>query len=217
MLVSLLVAFPFLWAVTFRLLALLTFMATHKSAPPELSKDARARRAQKVLSSLDGHLPVYSILVPLHRESAVLPDLVRALARIDYPAAKLDVIIILEAADLETRRAAAALQLPAFFRTVVVPNAEPRTKPKALNYALGFARGAYVTVYDAEDEPDPQQLRRALAVFEVGGSACWCVQAKLSIHNARASWLTRGIMAQTPPAATKPEARNERAQGESLH
>lgn len=191
-LVSLLIAFPFLIAVAFRLVTLTTFMVTTGTAPPEPMQCERTGAAEReVLSRADDSLPVYSILVPLFRESAVLPDLVRALSRMDYPAAKLDVILILEGADLETRRVAAALRMPAYFRIVIVPDAEPRTKPKALNYALAFARGDYVAVYDAEDEPDPRQLRRALAVFDAEGSRCWCVQAKLSIHNARASWLTR--------------------------
>ncbi len=41
----------------------------------------------------------------------------------------------------------------------------PRTKPKALTYALAGARGSFVTIYDAEDRPHPQQLREAYQSF----------------------------------------------------
>ena len=46
-----------------------------------------------------------------------------------------------------------------------VPAASPRTKPKACNYALAAARGDLVTIYDAEDRPEPLQLRRAAAAL----------------------------------------------------
>jgi cellulose synthase/poly-beta-1,6-N-acetylglucosamine synthase-like glycosyltransferase len=139
----------------------------------------------------DAELPIYSVLVPLFREGAILPDLVRALSNLDYPAAKLDVILVLESIDLETRRAIAHLDLPGFMRVVVVPDSLPRTKPKALNYALPLARGHYVVVYDAEDVPEPDQLRRAIAVFRRDEERLVCVQARLNVYNPRACWLAR--------------------------
>ena len=139
----------------------------------------------------DADLPVYSILVPLFREGAVLPDLVSALSVLDYPAAKLDVLIILEEVDQDTQRVAADLDLPGFMRVIVVPDSLPRTKPKALNYALQHARGSYVVVYDAEDVPDPDQLRRAVSAFRQSGDTVSCLQARLNIHNAADAWLAR--------------------------
>ena len=97
----------------------------------------------------DRELPVYTILAPLYREAHMLPGLVNALARLDWPAAKLDIKLILESVDTETIAAARALQLPGNFEIVVVPAHEPRTKPKALNYALPLARGEYLVIYDA--------------------------------------------------------------------
>ena len=89
----------------------------------------------------DEALPVYTLLVPLYREANVLPALVETLRRLDYAAAKLDIKLILEAVDGETLAAARALDLRGNFETVVVPDLAPRTKPKALNYALPLARG----------------------------------------------------------------------------
>jgi hypothetical protein len=89
------------------------------------------------------------------------------------------------------REAAHALDLPGCVDLVIVPTAFPRTKPKALNYALTFARGEFVTVYDAEDLPEPDQLRMALAVFAASDARLACVQARLRIRNAAAGWLSR--------------------------
>lgn len=139
----------------------------------------------------DAALPVYTVLVPLFREAAVLPRLVAALRRLDYPAAKLDIRLIVEERDEETRAAARALALPPCIELVVVPHSEPRNKPRALNYAVQTARGDFVAVYDAEDRPEPGQLRAALAAFARGPAELACVQARLGIYNARQNWLTR--------------------------
>jgi cellulose synthase/poly-beta-1,6-N-acetylglucosamine synthase-like glycosyltransferase len=137
----------------------------------------------------DRSLPTYTVLVPLYRESAIVPDLVRHLKRLDYPAAKLQILMIVEADDGESRSAVARKADSGCFELIVVPPGGPRTKPKALTYALSFARGDLVTVFDAEDRPEPDQLRRAAAAFherpELG-----CVQARLAPDN-EGSWFAR--------------------------
>jgi cellulose synthase/poly-beta-1,6-N-acetylglucosamine synthase-like glycosyltransferase len=139
----------------------------------------------------DRALPVYTLLVPLYREANMLPALARALSRLDYPAAKLDIKIILEASDRETIAAARALRLPGMFELVVVPELAPRTKPKALNYALPLARGDYIAIYDAEDRPEPGQLRQALNAFRAGPLNLAAVQARLGVYNRFDAFLTR--------------------------
>jgi cellulose synthase/poly-beta-1,6-N-acetylglucosamine synthase-like glycosyltransferase len=175
-------AFVFFAALTaFRLAA-----AAASLAPPE---PAPAKR-------WTGPLPIYTILCPLYREARVLPDLAARLARLAYPAEKLDVKIVLEADDTDTIAAANAIAWPAHVELIVVPPGRPRTKPKALNYALAFARGAFVTVYDAEDAPHPGQLRAALDAFAAGGEDLGCVQAPLLFDNGAASWLTGQFAAE---------------------
>ena len=139
----------------------------------------------------DEALPVYTLLVPLYREANVLPALVETLRRLDYAAAKLDIKLILEAVDGETLAAARALDLPGNFETVVVPDLAPRTKPKALNYALPLARGEYLAIYDAEDRRERDQLRRAVDAFRSGAPNLAVVQARLNIYNSKDTWLTR--------------------------
>ncbi|WP_409567653.1 glycosyltransferase family 2 protein [Methylobacterium sp. J-030] len=139
----------------------------------------------------DTALPVYTVLVPLYREAAVVPALLRALAALDYPPAKLDIKLLVEAGDRETRAALAPIALPARFEVITVPPGSPRTKPRALNAGLPLARGDLLTVYDAEDDPDPGQLRLAAALFARLPERTACLQGRLVIDNADDSWLTR--------------------------
>lgn len=138
-----------------------------------------------------GDLPIYTILVAMYRESAVVGQLTTALKALDYPAAKLDIKLLFEADDQHTIDTAKALNLPDNFEIIVVPHALPKTKPKALNLGLQFARGEYLAVYDAEDIPEPGQLQEALAAFARGPDTLACVQARLNFYNPQDNWLTR--------------------------
>lgn len=140
-------------------------------------------------------LPLYTILVPLYREANVLPQLVSALRALDYPKKKLDIKLILEADDVETITAAEAMALEKCFEIIRVPVCEPRTKPKACNYALHFARGEFLVIFDAEDRPEPDQLKKAVAVFRAAPAEIACLQARLNFFNAEENFLTAGIMA----------------------
>ncbi|MCC6006306.1 MAG: glycosyltransferase [Rhodobacteraceae bacterium] len=135
-------------------------------------------------------LPVVSLLVPLHREAAILPRLRERLARIDYPPALLDLCFIVEQEDHATRAALMSLD-PAEAQVIVVPEHGLKTKPLAMNYALPFTRGAIVGIYDAEDAPDPGQVARAVAHLAAAPPRVACVQSRLGFYNAPATWLTR--------------------------
>lgn len=141
----------------------------------------------------DHDLPRFTVLVPLYREAESLPLLVSSLCRLDYPTDRLDVKLIVEGDDHETRKAASALARQAGFDVVVVPPSSPRTKPKALNFALAMVDADYVTVFDAEDRPDPNQLRRAAEAFANGPANLVCVQAALVIDHPPDArpWLSR--------------------------
>ncbi|MCJ2121218.1 glycosyltransferase family 2 protein [Methylobacterium sp. J-077] len=141
----------------------------------------------------DAELPVYTVLVALHREAAVVPRLIRGLMALDYPAAKLDIKLLIEADDPETAAALARIALPARFEVITVPPGAPRTKPRALNAALPLARGALLTVYDAEDVPDPGQPRLAASLFARLPERTACLQGRLVIDNAGDSRLARAF------------------------
>lgn len=139
----------------------------------------------------DEDLPVYTVIVALHREAAVARKLVGALDALDYPRAKLDIKLVIEHDDLETRAALEGLRLPPRYQIVVAPDGAPRTKPRALNVALAQARGDLVTIYDAEDEPEPDQLRKAAAAFAAHPAHVACLQGRLAIDNFRDGWIAR--------------------------
>lgn len=136
-------------------------------------------------------LPVFTILVPLYREAAIVPRLVRGIGGLDYPKTKLDVRLLCEEDDDETVPAIEAMDLPPHFKLVVVPDAQPKTKPKACNYGLLQADGKYVVIYDAEDRPDPDQLKKVVIAFERADPRVTCIQAKLNYFNSDQNLLTR--------------------------
>lgn len=139
----------------------------------------------------DDKLPIYTIICALYREATVVGDLIAAIRRLDYPIEKLDVKLVLEADDDETRRALALLDVGPPFEIITAPAVGPRTKPKALNVALPLARGLYTVVYDAEDVPEADQLRRAVSTFMSSDKRLACLQASLTIDNTADNWLAR--------------------------
>jgi cellulose synthase/poly-beta-1,6-N-acetylglucosamine synthase-like glycosyltransferase len=139
----------------------------------------------------DELLPVYTVLVPAYKEPSVIAAVIKRLSELEYPASKLDIRLLLEEDDSETIAAAKMAKFGRQFRIVRVPDSQPKTKPKACNYGLSTARGELVTIYDAEDRPEPLQLRRAVAAFERQNDRVACLQAKLSYYNADQNLLTR--------------------------
>ncbi len=151
----------------------------------------RDRQKPAPLPAFDpASLPTYTVLLPLHDEAHMVADLVTAMERLHWPRNRLDIKLIVEADDAATISAIAALKLLAPFELIRVPVMRPRTKPKALAFALPLARGDYVTVFDAEDRPDPMQLLEAHAAFLAGEADLACLQAPLLIENAGANGLT---------------------------
>jgi glycosyltransferase XagB len=151
----------------------------------------RARTARSAPARLSGTRPVVSILVPLYRERDIAPRLVARLGALTWPREKLDVLLVVEADDRLTRTALRRARLPAWMRVVVVPESALKTKPRALNYALGFARGSIVGVYDAEDAPAHDQLHRVAARFAEAGPDLACIQGVLDYYNPRTNWIAR--------------------------
>ncbi|MFC3635886.1 glycosyltransferase [Camelimonas fluminis] len=150
---------------------------------------ANAPGARMVPSLADADLPVFTVIVPVYGEANMAGHIVQSLERLDYPRARLDVKIVVEAEDHATRVAFIALQPPSWISIIVAPPGEPRTKPRALNVALATARGEFTTIYDAEDAPDPDQLRKAVTVFRAASPDIACLQARLAIDNSADGWL----------------------------
>ncbi|MDB4904809.1 MAG: Beta-monoglucosyldiacylglycerol synthase [Mucilaginibacter sp.] len=136
-------------------------------------------------------LPIYTILLPVYKEDKLIKKLIWNLQAIDYPREKLDIKLLIEEDDDKTLNAVRNLDFPAIFEVIVVPFHMPKTKPKACNYGLHFARGKYLTIYDAEDIPDIDQLKKVVSMFNKLPSNYICIQSALNYYNRNENFLTR--------------------------
>jgi glycosyltransferase XagB len=163
--------------------------AAWKGSGPGATIDPR----DQDLAAMDQRfLPVYTILLPLYREKpSTVRALFEALSAIDYPKHKLDGLLLIEDDDAQTRAAIEAVGRPPWIRPLPLPPGVPRTKPRAMCIGLRYAKGALVTVYDAEDRPDRAQLKKAVWAFERVDDSVACLQAKLGYYNPRQNLLTR--------------------------
>ncbi|ADI14561.1 glycosyltransferase family 2 protein [Truepera radiovictrix] len=139
----------------------------------------------------DAELPLYTVLVPVYREANIVGLLMQNLSQLDYPKEKLEILVLIEEDDPETLEAAKAAHPPDHVQFVIIPDGQPKTKPKACNLGLLFARGEYLVIYDAEDRPDADQLKKAVAAFRKGPESLVCVQGALNYFNWRENFLTR--------------------------
>lgn len=139
----------------------------------------------------DGGWPVFTVLVPMYREREVAKNILINLAALDYPQDKLDVKFMLEADDSDTLPALQAAGIPAWAEALVVPPGQPKTKPRACNHGLGTARGEFLVIFDAEDRPEPDQLKQAVLAFRRCAPRVVCLQARLAYHNHAQNLLTR--------------------------
>lgn len=137
-------------------------------------------------------MPIYTILVPMYREkSDTIEGIISAIRKLEYPKSKLDIKLIVEEDDKDTIEIIKSLKPENIFEIIKVPYSLPRTKPKACNYALNYTRGKYVTIYDAEDRPEPLQLLKAVSKFRESPPDIVCVQARLNYYNRKENFLTK--------------------------
>ncbi len=147
---------------------------------------------QEQISQLKNEdMPSYTILLPMYKEPIVVANLIDSIKKMDYPISKLDVKILLEEDDDETLQALYRLRPPGHFKIIRVPLSYPKTKPKACNYGLLFSEGEFLTIYDAEDTPEPDQLKKVVYKFRNGPDNLICVQSALNYFNAQDNFLTK--------------------------
>lgn len=144
----------------------------------------------------DDELPIYTIFCPLYKEWQVVPQFAKAMGDLDYPKEKLQIVFLLEENDAETVNKIRSTPLPPHFEIIVVPHSNPKTKPKAMNYGLPFVRGEYLVIYDAEDVPEVDQLKKAFLAFKKVSLKTVCIQAKLNFYNIHQNILTRLFTAE---------------------
>jgi glycosyltransferase XagB len=164
----------------------------------------------EILNTNDEDLPIYTVLVPVYREATMLAQNMRNMYNLNYPKKKLDIKILMEEKDEETINEAKALGLFGspqrkvegipeekydefleLFDPLVIPTADITTKPRACNYGLLRAKGEFCVIYDAEDNPDPDQIKKAVIVFNRLPHNVVCLQSKLNFYNADENVLTK--------------------------
>jgi cellulose synthase/poly-beta-1,6-N-acetylglucosamine synthase-like glycosyltransferase len=146
---------------------------------------------QEVKEVIDDELPIYTIHLPVYKEDKLIKKLIWNLQSLDYPREKLDIKLLIEEDDDKTLNAVRNLDFPAIFEVIVVPFHMPKTKPKACNYGLHFSRGKYLTIYDAEDIPDTDQLKKVVVLFNKLPPNYICIQSALNYFNRNENFLTR--------------------------
>ena len=182
------------WSTLLGVVVLILNVGLRASALLALRRDRRRTdrfSSVRCLHPDDPGLPTMTIFVPLHDEPGIAAPLTQRLSRLQYPRSRLDVCIVVEAGDTRTRDALRDADLPAWMRVIPVPDGQPRTKPRAMNYALNFARGEIVGIYDAEDAPMPDQLLRVATRFRNAPPDVACLQGVLDFYNPTRNWMSQ--------------------------
>jgi len=180
-----------LMAGAYLMFATIIVLRTASAISAMLSRGARAATARPdTLADMGAEqLPLVTVLAPLLREGRVVCNFVEGLRRLEYPSDRIEIKLLVEGDDSETLNALEDLALPDNFEVLPIPPCAPRTKPKALNFGMEYARGEIVVVFDAEDIPSPGQVREAIQEFARGGHRLAVVQAPLGVHNGQETWI----------------------------
>ena len=149
----------------------------------------RNRKKEKdSLESGEMKLPFVSIIVPVKNEEKVVGRLLDALANLNYPSGKREVIVVNDASTDNTREICRQYSL--FHPGVrVLDKAFSTTKAGALNFGLGYANGDIIATFDGDSVPEPDALLRAVKYF--GDPCVAAVQGRICSINASQNMLTR--------------------------
>ncbi len=179
--------------IFYMILTLYKFIVIRSSISPDASI---SYTPEEIAAEEPREWPMYTVLIPMYKEPEVLQQMVKAMCDMDYPADKKDIQFLLEEDDLLTLNAARAMDMPQGFRIVEIPESFPRTKPKACNIGLYLAEGKYLVIYDAEDMPERDQLKKAVMAFERSDEKVACIQSRLNYYNPYHNILTRWFTAE---------------------
>ena len=138
----------------------------------------------------DIFFPYYSILVPLYKEADIIDNIINNIKKIDYPVDKLQALLIVEEDDFELRTKLSTMNLPKCFFVIIIPYGIPKTKARACNFAMKYVYGEFLTIFDAEDKPQTDQLKKAVNVF-LNNPDIFCLQSRLSYYNRDENWITK--------------------------
>lgn len=136
-------------------------------------------------------LPIVSIVVPVKGEEKVVDRLLKALLRLDYPAERMEVLIVEDGSSDRTVEICREYVRRYPSQVRLLHKLLSNGKPSALNYALKHAKGEIVAFFDADSVPEPDTLLRAAAYFEDPSVAA--VQGRICSINADENMLTKFV------------------------
>ena len=160
---------------------------------------ARATREALTLGRLpDGLAPPVTILIPAHNEELVIEKTVQSLRELDYPREKIEIIVINDGSTDDTAQVVKQLaQKDSRVHLFNVP-AELATRGKgaALNLGIQEASHELIAVYDADNTPQPDSLRRLVGAL-LNDKKAVSAFGKFRTRNRHQSLLTRFINLET--------------------
>lgn len=160
----------FLWGMTVGKVVIATITVIYAAivglklfliAAPYLSK--RKPPPEELL--LPDVLPLVTVLGPHYKEGKVLARWARNISQLDWPQDKLEVMMLIRKHDFETIAAVGKIHLPPHFQIVWLEPEDYGSKPAALNVGLKRASGEYIAIFDSENGPARDQLKKQVAAL----------------------------------------------------
>lgn len=139
---------------------------------------------------LDSSLPSYSIIVPAKNEGKIIGRLLDSLSQINYPAEKLDIVVVVDGSDdntLEVCEEYARKQ----DNLQVIQKPLSAGKPSALNFGIQHSIGDLIAIFDADNVPAKDALLNAAKYFHDPNVAA--VQGRTKSINSKQNMLTQFI------------------------
>lgn len=111
--------------------------------------------------------PSVSIMVPARNEATVIRRTVEALLSLDYPADRLQIVIVNDGSTDDTEGIVNSLAaLDSRVRCLTVPkDVSGRGKAAALNLAFPSVKHELIAIYDADNRPEPASLRTLITAL----------------------------------------------------
>ena len=132
--------------------------------------------------------PTVAIVLAVHNEEKFLPAKLQNLAAMDYPANRLQVIVVSDGSTDATNRILSAWE-GAARRTVLLQ--EHRGKTAALNYGVAEAEGEIIVFTDARQIIAPDALKSLVADF--ADDSVGCVSGELILREDHNSPSAQGV------------------------
>jgi cellulose synthase/poly-beta-1,6-N-acetylglucosamine synthase-like glycosyltransferase len=153
-----------------------------------------AEKQRRALELKTTDLPEISLMIPAHNESLVITHTLEALLRSNYPAGKLEILVINDGSTDDTAQQVEAVARRDYRVRLfnVPPEFAARGKSAALNRGLSECRHGVIGIFDADNLPEPDSILH-LARQLVADSSLGAVIGKFRCVNKKKNLLTRFI------------------------